>query len=162
MGVDDYVNLNRTIPSHCCQQNSFVRTYLAVWKDQLCYASQVTKPGCHDRLAHEFQDDQKIVIIQLMISGLIKMAFLGASFVIPFEQKVLLTENHDAVSLASTISMGDLEDQKEMGGLEEDIASVAGQPFPHHPHADVKATAAVPGPVKGQPPAAHDVHDAKK
>lgn len=107
------MKLNRSVPSHCCQRNSMIRTYLVVWRSQLCFASNVVKPGCTTRLTDDFKADQKIIICQLMIAGLIKATILAASFVIPFEQKVMLTETHDAISLASTISIEDLEERKD-------------------------------------------------
>lgn len=89
-----------------------MKTYLFVSKFHLCYASNVVKPGCITRLTEDFKGDQKIIVIQLLLSGLIKAAILAASFFIPFEQKVQLTENHDAISVASTLSENE-EDEKE-------------------------------------------------
>lgn len=106
----DYVGMNRSVPSYCCQRNSYVRTYLYYSRYHLCTASMVTKPGCTAKLKDDFRGDQQIIICQLLIAGLIKALFLAASFVIPFEQKVMLTETHDAISLASTVSIEDPED----------------------------------------------------
>lgn len=121
----DYLRLNRSIPSHCCQRNNLMQTYLKVWRNQFCYVTDVQKPGCTARLVEDFKGDQKIIISQLLISGLVKATFLAASFVIPFEQKVLLTETHDAISIASTVS---LEDPETMREVEESPKPVAPAP----------------------------------
>lgn len=81
--------------------------------NQICYVTNVQKPGCTARLVEDFRGDQKIIISQLLISGMVKATILAASFVIPFEQKVLLTETHDAISIASTVSLEDPENIKE-------------------------------------------------
>lgn len=96
-----------------------MKTYLFVSKFHLCYASNVVKPGCTTRLTEDFKGDQKIIIVQLLLSGLIKAAILGASFLIPFEQKVQLTENHDAISVASTQSENEEEDERDYNNEEK-------------------------------------------
>lgn len=101
-----------------------IRTYLRVSRVHLCYASQVIKPGCTSRLTEDFRSDQKIIICQLLIAALIKATFLAASFVIPFEQKVILTETHDAISLASTISMDDPDEMKDINDAVNAIEDV--------------------------------------
>lgn len=90
-----------------------MRTYIYVWRSQLCFVGNVIKPGCIVRLREEFRSDQSIIIIQLLISGFVKAVILAASFVIPFEHKVILIETHDAVSNASTVSMEEPDDKND-------------------------------------------------
>lgn len=92
-----------------------MRTYLKVWGSLICAAPNVTKPGCTLRFTEDVKSDQKMIVCQVLVAALIKASFLAASFVIPFEQKVLLTETHDAISLASTDSMEDGEEMKDKG-----------------------------------------------
>lgn len=96
----------------------------------------VTKPGCTDRLKDDFRGDQHIIISQLLVAGLIKALFLAASFVIPFEQKVMLTETHDAISLASTVSIEDDEVKEADDAKEADEEAIVDKELEEKAEAD--------------------------